>query len=122
MQVAITTRHGSIRDEAREHINQKSEKLLTFFERVTEIDVTVDFAGDRVKAEILVDTEHRHNFVANDIGDEVIPTFDSAFHKMEQQIKKYKEKLQDHRRDVPLSELSKTESLDDSDDELPETD
>ena len=119
MQVRITTRHGSIRDEVREHIERKSEKLLTFFERVTEIAVAVDFENDRIRAEILVDTEHRHNFVAHDQGDEVIPTFDAAFHKMEQQIKKYKQKLQDHRRDVPLSTLSNTE---DAEDELPETD
>ncbi len=30
--------------------------------------------------------------------------FDQAMHKMEQQIKKYKEKLQDHRRDTPWAD------------------
>jgi putative sigma-54 modulation protein len=54
-----------------------------------------------VRAEILVDAEHKHNFVASDVGDEVIPTFDVTLHKMEQQIKKYKEKIQDHRRAHP---------------------
>ena len=40
-------------------------------------------------------------FVANDVGDELIPTFDVTLHKMEQQIRKYKEKIQDHRRALP---------------------
>lgn len=107
MQVAITCRHGSIRDEVRQHISQKSEKLLTFFERVTEIDVTVDFEHDqKVKVEMLVDTEHKHNFVSHDVGENVIAVFDSALAKMEQQIRKYKQKVQDHRRDVPISELA----------------
>lgn len=106
MQVAITCRHGNIRDEVREYISSKSQKLLTYFERVSAIQVTVDFEGDRIKSEILVDTEHRHDFVASDVGEDVIATFDKALHKMEQQIRKYKEKLQDHRRDLPLNELA----------------
>lgn len=113
MQVEITTRHGSINDEVRTHIREKSEKLLTYFERVTAIQVTVDFEGERNRVEILVDAEHKHNFVSHDDGDTVIPTFDSAMHKMEQQIRKYKEKVQDHRRIVSTGEASSESIKDD---------
>ena len=113
MQVAITCRHGNIRDDVRENISNKAEKLLTYFERVSAIQVTVVFVKDRIEVEILVDTEHRHNFVASDVGEEVPATFDRALHKMEQQIRKYKQKLQDHRRDMPLNELSDAELGDD---------
>lgn len=107
MQVAITCRHGSLRDEVRQQIATRSEKLLTFFERVTAIEVTVDFENkDRIKVEMLVDAEHKHNLVARDVGTEIMPTFDSVLQKMEQQIRKYKEKLQDHRRDRPLNEIT----------------
>ncbi len=85
---------------------RKAEKLLNYFERVTAIQVTVAFEDDRVSTELLVDAEHKHNFVAQVTGSEVIPTFDQTLHKMEQQIRKYKEKLQDHRRDRPLNELA----------------
>lgn len=101
MQVAITCRHGDIPDDTREYITQKAEKLPNYFERVTAINVTLDFEGDRVTSEIIVDAEHKHDFVAKDTGDDVRPTFDSSLHKMEQQIRRYKEKLQDHRRDRP---------------------
>lgn len=103
MQVKVTSRHGTVRPEAQEHITSKSEKLLTYFERVTEISVTVDFEHDAAKVEILVDTEHKHDFVAHSEADEVVTAFDSALHKMEQQIRKYKDKVQDHRRDTPMS-------------------
>ena len=111
MQVAITCRHGTISDGVRGYITTKSEKLLTYFERVSAIQVTVIFEKDRVKSEILVDVEHRHDFVASDVGDDVMATFDKALHKMEQQVRKYKEKLQDHRRDLPLNELSSTDDV-----------
>lgn len=117
MQVELTCRHGSINDTLREYTVTKSEKLLNYFERVTAIQVTYDFEGDRVSVEILVDAEHKHNFVAhqND-GEEAQTTFDLALSKMEHQIKKYKEKIQDHRRDIPVNQI--TEPVDiDADDE-----
>lgn len=116
MQVAISCRHGSINDGVQEYITTKSEKLLTYFERVTAIEVTLDFEKDRIRVEILVDAEHRHNFVARDEGAEVPATFDSALHKMEQQIRKYKQKIQDHRRDRPMNEVAEEETSE------PETD
>ena len=103
MEIKLTSRHGSVHDDAREHIVSRAEKLLTYFERVTQIEVTVDFEHDEAKVEILVDAEHKHNFVAKDEAQDVIAAFDSALHKMEHQIRKYKEKLQDHRRDVSMS-------------------
>ena len=112
MQVAITCRHGSISDEARNHISRKSEKLLTFFERVTAIQVTVAFEKDRTNVEILVDTEHKHNFVASDVGEDPVATFDRVLQKMEQQIRKYKEKLQDHRRDRRANDAVEDETSD----------
>ena len=106
MQVAITTRHGTLSPSANEHITRKAEKLLTFFDRVTAIHVTVEYSNDRVNVEILVDAEHRHDLVASESGDNVIAVFDAALHKMEQQVRKYKEKIQDHRRDPALSEIA----------------
>lgn len=111
--VGIACKHGQLGANQQEYIKNKAEKLLTYFERVTQIQVTVSFdngrENGRVRVEILVDAEHKHNFVANDEGEDVTPTFDLALHKMETQIKKYKEKIQDHRRDVPLNEMGMAE-------------
>lgn len=104
MQIAITNRHGHLSPGAQDHIRQKAEKLLTYFERVTAITVTTDVQHDASVVEILVDAEHKHNFVATESAPNVLAAFDSALHKMEQQIKKYKEKIQDHRRTPPVSE------------------
>ncbi|MBA3315968.1 MAG: ribosome-associated translation inhibitor RaiA [Planctomycetota bacterium] len=106
MQIEVTSRHGTVSDDVRRHLVQKAEKLLTYFERVTAIQVTVDFETPRLtKVEILVDAEHKHDFVANDQGEDVVATFDRVLHKMEQQVKRYKERIQDHRRDRPMNEI-----------------
>ncbi len=109
MQVQIACRHGSISESLREHVLQKSEKLLTYFERVTAIEVTFDFQGERVRVEMLVDAEHKHNFVSHDEGEDAYTMYDSVLQKMEQQIRKYKEKVQDHRRDRPMGELTRSD-------------
>lgn len=115
MQIEVTTRHGSISDETRDHLATKTEKLLTYFERVTSIRIMVDLEKPLAKSvEILVDTEHKHDFVATSAGEDVLGAFDRALHKMEQQIKKYKERIQDHRRDLPMNELVSSEEVDGS--------
>ena len=108
MQVEITCRHGSIGQDFHQHIEKKCEKYLTYFERVTAIQVTFDYEGDRVRVEILVDAEHKHDFVthAEGLASDAGACFEHAHNKMEQQIRKYKEKVQDHRRDKPLNEIA----------------
>jgi len=110
VQIEVTSRHGSVSEDTRRRLVQKAEKLLTFFERVTAIRITVDFENSHVtRVELLVDAEHKHDFVAIHEGEDVLATFDGAYHKMEQQIRKYKERIQDHRRDRPLGELAAPE-------------
>ncbi|MBI1311373.1 ribosome-associated translation inhibitor RaiA [bacterium] len=103
MEIKVNSRHGSVRPEVEEHIREKSEKILTYFERVTQIEVVVDFEHEKARVEILVDAEHRHDFVASDEHEEVAVAFDSALHKIEHQIRKYKDKVQNHRRDTPMA-------------------
>ena len=106
MQIEVTSRHGTVSDDTRQYLVRKAEKLLTYFERVTAIRITVDFANSHLtRVEILVDAEHKHDFVAVDEGSEVVGTFDAALAKMEQQVRKYKERIQDHRRDRPMNEV-----------------
>lgn len=108
MQVEITCRHGSVGPEFQDYITRKTQKLLNYFERVTAIRVTLDYEDDRVSVEILVDAEHKHDFVTSQSGNatDVGACFEQALNKMEQQIRKYKEKVQDHRRDKPLNDLA----------------
>ncbi len=106
MQVAITCRHGTIHHDTQAYVTHKAEKLLTYFDRVTAIQVTFDFSNGSAMAEILVDAEHKHNFVSSETAAEATAAFDGALHKMEHQIKKYKEKIQDHRRTPPLNEVA----------------
>lgn len=106
MQVTVTCKHGSVKAETQEYIREKAEKLLTYFDRVMSIGVTCTFEANKATVEIVVDAEHKHNFVAEATADAVAAAFDAALHKMEHQIHKYKEKVQNHRHTPPTNEVA----------------
>jgi putative sigma-54 modulation protein len=102
VQVTVSARHGHLDDDTQKDLRDKAEKLLHFFDRLTAIVVTVDLHPDRdhsVGVEILAHAEHKHEFVATDRGADPGRAFGLAADRIRQQIKHYKEKLQDHRRD-----------------------
>ena len=76
----------------------KVEKLLTYFDRVALIEVTIDLRGEEKKAEILVNAEHKHDFVARAEHADLLVAVTEAVNRMKQQMTHYKERVQDHRR------------------------
>ena len=98
VQIKISSRHGHLSDDHQREIREKAERLLHYFERITQIDITVDL-GDKIhkRVEILVDCEHKHDFIARDEHVEVMGAVDLAFDRIQHQIHKYKEKIQERR-------------------------
>jgi putative sigma-54 modulation protein len=79
-------------------IREKAERLLHFFDRLTMIEVTVDCREEQRAVEVLASAEHKHDFVAREVNGETQVALDLALHKVEAQLRRYKEKIQDHRR------------------------
>ncbi len=52
-----------------------------------------------------MDAEHKHDFVAHAEDERATAAFDIALHKMEQQLRRYKEKLTDHHRGKSIRQL-----------------
>lgn len=102
MQVTVSARHGQLADDIQKQLQEKAESLLRYFDRLTSIGVTVDLhrdRGDRLRVEITAKAEHKHEFVATEDDADVPTAFNLAADKIKQQIKHYKERLMDHRRD-----------------------
>ena len=103
MQINVSTRHGSISEATEAKIIAKVEKLGRYFERLTQISVVVDLKkADEPLVDLNVSAEHKHDFVASYQSPDLYGCVDQVIHKVEQQIKKYKEKIQtQHRGDLP---------------------
>src|ERR1051326_1351489 len=99
VQIEITTRHGHLSEASQEKITGKAEKLLRIFDRIMAIEVVVDLTDEaRPHVEFNVSAEHKHDFVARDQSDNLMGSVDTVVHKLEQQLRKYKEKVQDRHR------------------------
>lgn len=106
MQIKISARHGHLTDNTQQFIREKAEKLLHFFERLTMIEVTVDLNGDEKHVEFLVQAEHKHNFVAREKNANLHAAVDLVLDKIEGQLRRYKEKIQDRRRTPSTGEVN----------------
>jgi ribosome hibernation promoting factor len=103
VQIKIAVRHGHLNEAVQQSIRARAEKLLHFFERLTLIEVTVDLAAtfehkDVKMVEFVVQAEHKHDIVAREHHTELMAAVDLAMDKLEAQLRRYKQKVQDHRR------------------------
>jgi putative sigma-54 modulation protein len=70
------------------------------------IEVMVDLKEDMNTVEFLVSAEHKHDFVAKERHADVLAAVDLVLDKLERQVSKYKEKIQDHRRTPSTGEVA----------------
>jgi putative sigma-54 modulation protein len=108
VQIKISVRHGGhLKDETQRFIRDKAEKLSHLFERLTMIEVTVDVSGkDQKFVEFVVQAEHKHDFVGREGHAELLTAVEMALNKVEAQLRRYKEKIQDHRRTPSTGEVA----------------
>lgn len=98
MQINVTARHGNLSEASRQKITEKVEKLGKFIERLTKIDVVVDLEkADAPAIDLIAVTEHKKEFKASYSSEELFGCVDQVIDKIQQQMKKFKEKMTDHR-------------------------
>jgi putative sigma-54 modulation protein len=100
VQIEISTRHGGLNAEQQRYLHDKAEKLLKYFGRLMAIEVAVDHIKHVCEVEILVSAEHKHDFVAREAGSTPEAAMDACVHKIEQQLRRYKERVQHHKGDT----------------------
>lgn len=100
MEIKVSVRHGHLNDAHQAQIVEKVAKLTRLFERLTEIEVTVDLENkNEPKVDLLVQAEHKHDFKASYAASDLMGAVDHLIPKLEQQLRKYKEKIQNHHRE-----------------------
>ena len=108
MEIKVTTRHGIIAGDIQEMIQNKVANLPRLFNRLTGIQVIADMGNSsQIKVEIIASAEHANDFVASEFGPNVLTALDLTISKIEQQLRKHKQKLTEHR--GPVKQAYETE-------------
>lgn len=98
MQVNVSARHGHLKPEDQAIIIEKVAKVRRLFDRINAIEVMVDLEHlDKPIVEINVSAEHSNDFVATAQSASILSALDLTIGKVEQQIRKHKEKVTEHK-------------------------
>lgn len=93
MNVIISTRHGSVSEQTQAHLESKVEKLSRNFDTVTGIDILIDLANrEKPNLSVTVKQKNGADALVTIENTELLTAMDSALDKLEQQLRKAKEK------------------------------
>ena len=99
MQVHISGQHFDISERLRRYVSTKLQKLERHFDHVTNVYVTLKPGNRSQCAEATVHVSGRQ-LHADATGTGMHAAVDALVDKLDRQIKRHKEKLSDHHRDV----------------------
>ena len=97
MQIDVTGRHVEITDSLKSYVENKFQRLERHFEHINNTHVILSVEKDRQKAEATVHV-NRGNLFAENEQEDMYAAIDGLIDKLDRQLKKHKEKLNDHRR------------------------
>jgi putative sigma-54 modulation protein len=99
VQINISIRHGHISDAVQTVVQEKLDKLTRLYDRITAIEATLDMEHrEEPTVDLKVSSKKHDDFVAVAQAENLLAAVDAAVEKMEQQLRKHKEKVQDRHR------------------------
>ena len=114
MKVTITTRHYEATNEFKSYIEDSLDDTERYLDKIQSASVILNTEKYRQKAEIIIDSSAK-NFVCEDVTDDMRRSFDNCLDKLKTQLRRYKEKLKNHKVDR-LQPLPETVSDEDAED------
>ncbi|MCK4312269.1 MAG: ribosome-associated translation inhibitor RaiA [Candidatus Cloacimonetes bacterium] len=95
MQITITARHFDLTNAIRDHINDSCFKLDRYFENIINAHFVLSLENNRNKVELVIHAP-KHNLKSETTEKNMYLAIDTSVDKMEQQIKKMKDKWSSH--------------------------
>jgi ribosomal subunit interface protein len=97
--IEVVSRHRHVSDKTRDFATERVGKLTRFHSRVSHIQVLLDERHDEFITEVIVHVDSGVTVVAKETASGYRASITSAVEKLERQIKKDKEKRQNHKHD-----------------------
>ncbi len=97
MAIEVTARHMNCAPAAKVHAEEKAAKLQELFPRIEYIHVILDNEKHRQEAEVVVQARNHIRVEASESSEDMVNSIDVAMERAERQLRKLREKVQDHR-------------------------
>ncbi len=106
MKITVTFRHMETSPALQEYVAHRIDLMSKFLIKPTDVHVIMSVEKHRHRAEVVL---HEQNFraTADEVSDDMYKSLDVALDRIVTQVKKHKEKIQEHqKRHVPMGELA----------------
>ena len=97
MNLQISGHHIEVTPALRDYVESKLDPVLRHFDRVTGVTVVLSVEKLKQKAEATLHVPGKDMHV-EEAADDLYAAIDSMFDKLDRQVQKYKQKVQDHHR------------------------
>ncbi len=105
MNISVTARHMDITDSIRDYANGKVDEALSDFPRVENIHVVLNVEKYRHIVEVSVRAKNHIHVEAREESDDMYVSIDRAVEKAQKQLRKLRDKVQDHKSREPLAQV-----------------
>ncbi len=106
MNLQISGHHIEVTPALREYVENKLDPVVRHFDKVTGVSVVLSVEKLKQKAEVTVHVPGKDMHV-EESGDDLYAAIDTMFDKLDRQVQKYKQKVQDHHRgEKPVIEVA----------------
>ncbi len=97
MKIVIAGRHVDVTDNMKAYAREKVDKLCRYFDRATLARVTLDSEHTAHRVEIVFDVPRGVSLVGKAEAPDMYAACDLAEQKLAAQLRRYKQRLNDHR-------------------------
>jgi putative sigma-54 modulation protein len=105
MNLQISGHHLEITPAIHDYVTGKLERVVRHFDNVIDVNVILSVDKLKQKAEVTVHLSGKDIFVEA-IEEDLYASVDCLVDKLDRQIQKHKQKLQDHHRGQKLSQIT----------------
>jgi len=97
MEITVTFRHLQPNDALRSYAEEKASRIAKYASNITEVHVILTHEKRRYVAEVTVHVNRAKIAAKEETEDNMYASIDLVMDKIERQVKKYKDKLTDHK-------------------------
>jgi len=103
MNLQVSGHHLEITPALRDYVTGKLERITRHFDNVIDVNVILSVEKLKQKAEVTVHLAGKDVYVET-VDEDLYAAVDGLVDKLERQVQKYKQKLQDHHRGSKITD------------------
>ena len=109
MSIEITARHVDVSDDLQNYARDRAEAIKAEFPRIEHLHIILDAEKHRQIAEIVVQAKNHVRVQTKETTDNMKVAIDAATDKVEKQLRRHRDKAQDHHISMKRAERQRVE-------------